>query len=583
MGSVADPSSAGSPSSARIGRGLTWLDTGGPSEAGAAESVLTAFPVEQRAWRGKNDGALDAFLDGMAADSTHGARFSVPLASSSAGASQAADGRPGEPARRMTQRGGREPSAQGDAHPPQALRFQGGWIGYLCYEAIEQLEPVQLHAARDLGWPVASWAHHPTWYRYLPGQMRLELWTTDAEEMDASTNDAQAADDTRPSLEAWVHWAEDALRAPRDRTTPMWAPPASLRPRANPAAGAVDSLLDNCDCSLDASTFEKAVMTIQGAIREGEVFQANLAQRLRVATSADPFEVYIHLRRINPSPYACFIEEAHGALVSNSPERLFCLTQAKEGRTIGARPIAGTRPRSSDDAVDTRLRQDLLSSDKERAEHTMLVDLARNDLGRVSTPGSVRVTEFQTVEKYSHVHHLVSDVTGTVQQGLGVGDIVRALFPGGTITGAPKLRSIEVIDRLEPVQRGPYTGSAGYINPDGSADWNILIRTMLVGRGQATLYVGAGIVADSVPEEEYRETLHKAGAMLEALATVDPGCANAPVKTGGGPNDTATDSRTSRSAVPHPAGPGPEQGFNHHQDGTTDSSDSKLPQNKVTL
>ncbi len=449
-------------------RGLAWLDCGGPACGSGSESVLTAFPTETRRWDPNSPQRLESFLDGLA---------------------------PGERAE--------------DSHP--ALSFRGGWIGFLCYEAVEALEPVRLQAARDLEVPLASWARHPVWFRYVPDRSRLELWRTSGAMPD-------------PPLEAWRHWAEEALRSPYDATVPLAGLPPVLSVRERAGGDRGRALVDGADRSLPRARFESAVRGIQAAIAEGETFQANLAQRLTLEGEVDPFAVYIQVRRLNPSPFACFIEEEWGALVSNSPERLFAVRAGGSGMTVHARPIAGTRPRTGAPSVDEARRRELLASEKERAEHTMLVDLARNDLGRVCEPGSVRVTAFQTVQEYSHVLHLVSDVEGALRAGTRFSDVVRALFPGGTITGAPKLRSIEVIDGAEPVMRGPYTGSAGYVNPDGTADLNILIRTLVHVDGRAHVYAGAGIVADSDAALEYEETLHKAGALLEAwqMAREDP-------------------------------------------------------------
>lgn len=457
-------------------RGMVWLDSGGARDSAfGRESVLTAFPRAVRRWsdddaQSEAAGGLGGFLDGLVRD--------APL-------------------------GGGAPGG----------RFRGGWLGFLGYEAAAALEPVVMHAVRDVPVPVASWALHDVWFRHVPDEARLELW---------SAPDAEDHGE-RPELSAWLHWAEDAMRAPDDNTTPMWAPPEVLQ-RVTPATRAsAEALVARADRSLPRAAFEAAVRTVQGAIREGEVFQANVAQRVSLDVDADPFAAYVQLRRLNPSPFACFIQEDWGSIVSNSPERLFQVTRSDGVRWLRARPIAGTCPRGGDEVENARAVARMVASAKERAEHTMLVDLVRNDVGRVAEPGSVRVAEFQVVEAYSHVHHLVSDVVGRLRGDARLQDVVRAMFPGGTITGAPKLRSMEVIDRVEPVMRGPYTGSVGYVNGDGTADWNILIRTMVWTPGRVHVYAGAGVVADSEPAHEYEETLHKAAAMLVALATVRGG------------------------------------------------------------
>jgi len=251
-------------------------------------------------------------------------------------------------------------------------------------------------------------------------------------------------------------------------------------------------------------------------IRAGDTYQVNLSRRWQVDFSGPPSPsgVYRRLRRANPSPFAALLSLAPGrAIVSSSPERL---VSVRDGR-IDTRPIAGTFPRSADPDEDRRLPAALARHPKERAEHIMLVDLERNDLGRLCRPGSVRVDELLTVESYRHVHHLVSNVTGLLREPATPADVIRAVFPGGTITGCPKVRTMQIIAELENAARGAYTGSAGYINRDGSLDLNILIRTLIVDGSRIEWRAGGGIVADSDPERELRETRAKACGMLAAL------------------------------------------------------------------
>jgi anthranilate/para-aminobenzoate synthase component I len=253
--------------------------------------------------------------------------------------------------------------------------------------------------------------------------------------------------------------------------------------------------------------FESAVLKAKEYIKAGDIYQANLSQRFQSELKEHPFETYKRLRKINPSPFASYFDLGEIKLVSCSPERLIKL----ENGIAQTRPIAGTRP-------ITASKEELLLDPKERAEHIMLVDLERNDLGKVCDYNSVKVDEMMTVEKYSHVIHIVSNVCGRLRKDKNKFDLIKAMFPGGTITGCPKIRSMEIIEELEPVKRGPYTGSIGYIMPD-KMDLNIAIRTIVVKENTAYIQVGAGIVADSIPEREYYETLHKAAAMFEALAT----------------------------------------------------------------
>ena len=273
--------------------------------------------------------------------------------------------------------------------------------------------------------------------------------------------------------------------------------------------------------SLEATTtqpdFEAMVRRTLEDIRAGEIFQANLSQRFTGRWRGPAFPLYGALRAINPSPFAGFLSSDDCAVVSCSPERL---VRVQEGR-VDTRPIAGTRPRGATPAEDALNSLDLLLSEKERAEHIMLVDLARNDLGRVCATGSVQVNELLALEGYSHVIHIVSDVCGRVRPGVDAVDVIRAVFPGGTITGCPKVRCMQLLREREPVPRGLYTGSLGYLGFDGTMDLNIAIRTMVIRHGRLSFHVGAGIVADSDPAREYHETLAKAGALVDAIRTFD--------------------------------------------------------------
>lgn len=251
-------------------------------------------------------------------------------------------------------------------------------------------------------------------------------------------------------------------------------------------------------------------------ILAGDIFQANLAHPLQVSFEGDPFALYGEIRAYNPSPYAGFwfnrSEEQY--LLSNSPELLFEIKGAK----ITTKPIAGTRKRGRDDSHDDQLMAELFGNEKEQAEHLMLVDLERNDLGRICRIGTVEVEEFMGCEQYRNVTHIVSTVTGHAREGLSSWEALKALFPGGTITGAPKLRSMEIIHELERFPRGFYTGSLGWLSPSGEMCFNILIRSMQLQSGMGQIHVGAGIVADSIPEREYQETLHKGAAWKKVLA-----------------------------------------------------------------
>jgi para-aminobenzoate synthetase component 1 len=259
--------------------------------------------------------------------------------------------------------------------------------------------------------------------------------------------------------------------------------------------------------------FKTMVLKAKEYIVAGDIYQANLSQRFAFDYEGSPLELYSRLRAINPSPFSCFLKAGDLEIVSASPERLI----RKKGRVCETRPIAGTCPTRGSKARFNEWRRKLLQNEKEKAEHLMLVDLERNDLGRVCHYRSVQVKEFMTLEKYSHVVHIVSKICGSLKKSKDAFDLIKAMFPGGTITGCPKIRCMEIIDELEPVHRGIYTGSLGYIDLYGDMDLNIVIRTMLLKKGKGHLQVGAGIVYDSNPEKEYRETLHKARALVQAL------------------------------------------------------------------
>lgn len=260
--------------------------------------------------------------------------------------------------------------------------------------------------------------------------------------------------------------------------------------------------------------FTDAVRQAKHSIRTGDAFQIVLSQRLATAAPAKAFDIYRALRLINPSPFLFFVRHPEVAVIGSSPE---LMTRVRDGVAY-SRPIAGTRPRGTTPEHDADLAKELLADPKERAEHVMLIDLARNDLGRVCEFGSVAVDELMVIERYSHVMHIVSGVSGQLRPGVGPVDVLRATFPHGTVSGAPKVAAIEIIDSLEPVARGPYAGAAGYIDFSGNVDTAICLRTVVQAGDQAWIQAGAGIVADSDPDAEYDETMHKAAAALAAVA-----------------------------------------------------------------
>jgi anthranilate synthase component 1 len=259
--------------------------------------------------------------------------------------------------------------------------------------------------------------------------------------------------------------------------------------------------------------FEKAVETAKEYIISGDIFQVVLSKRYDFHVSGDLVAFYCSLRRINPSPYMYFLKTGDRQIVGSSPEMLVRV----ENRRVETFPIAGTRPVVKEANENRRLAKELLADPKERAEHVMLVDLARNDVGKIAKFGSVRVPEFMKVHRYSHVQHIVSQVVGDLKEECESYDALRAVFPAGTVSGAPKVRAMEIIEELEPMRRGPYAGAVGYFSRNGNADFAITIRTLFADKNNAHIQVGAGIVADSVPEREWFETDHKAEALMKAL------------------------------------------------------------------
>jgi anthranilate synthase component 1 len=279
----------------------------------------------------------------------------------------------------------------------------------------------------------------------------------------------------------------------------------------------VDPLLalgeEGFQSTLDQAAFVERVGRAKEYIANGDAYQIVLSRRLDTRLPADPFRVYRALRTINPSPYLFFLRLGKTSIVGSSPE---VLVRVEEGR-VEERPIAGTRPRGATPAEDARIEAELRQDPKERAEHVMLVDLGRNDVGRVSTLGSVEVSEFMAVERYSHVMHLVSHVRGALAPGRDGLDVLEACFPAGTVTGAPKIRAMEIIEQLEPTRRGPYAGAVGYVSYSGNLDSCITIRTIVCHGDRASVQVGAGIVADSDPKSEWLETMSKARGLILAL------------------------------------------------------------------
>lgn len=317
-----------------------------------------------------------------------------------------------------------------------------------------------------------------------------------------------------PPAERWLGESrEHLLREGRERLHEAAAAIEVTRRTASPELSARQRVRPSP--TMTSHAYVAMVERAQAYISAGDIFQANLAQEFTADVGdRDGFAWYRRLRAVNPAPFSAFLDLGKVQLISSSPERLVKLSS----RDVETRPIAGTRPRGADADADDRLTADLLCNAKERAEHLMLVDLERNDLGRVCTYGSVKVDELMVTERYSHVMHIVSNIRGTLRTDAGPADVLDAVFPGGTVTGVPKIRCLEIIEELEPVPRGIYTGAIGYLSWSGQMDWSIAIRTLVRLGHRLSFHVGAGIVADSHPEREYRETMDKAQALFEALS-----------------------------------------------------------------
>jgi anthranilate synthase component 1 len=374
------------------------------------------------------------------------------------------------------------------AEVPGLPRFTGGAVGYLAYDAVRLFERVpQRHGPTDA--PVASFSFYRSLVAFDHVLQRLVLIADAEPGRRAAFEDAQALLD---GLESDLRQARPAGAGKR----------AASQERLDPGAALGDG-----------AGYRDAVGRAQAYIAAGDAFQVVLSRQKTVRCLHDPFTVYRALRMVNPSPYMYFLKDGTSAIAGASPEMLVRV----EGRRAEMRPIAGTRPRGATPDEDARLEEELATDAKERAEHLMLVDLSRNDLGRVCRFNSVSVPELMKVERYSHVSHLVSTVTGELAEGRDALDALVAAFPAGTLSGAPKLRAMEIIDELEPQPRGLYGGAVGYIDLRGNLDFCITIRTLLLQGGRAVVQAGAGIVADSDPEAEQRETEAKAAALVEAL------------------------------------------------------------------
>ena len=376
--------------------------------------------------------------------------------------------------------------------------FHGGVVGYLGYDVVREVERLPDVPADDLGAPdaVLSLTGHVTAFDHF----RQRLFLIENVFLPAASSDAVVDESYERAGARLAALVEDLGR------------PLAYPPTPPPAEEVTE--LPELASTMSAGDYESAVEAARELILAGDIFQVVLAQRFDLAGEYDPFSVYRVLRQVNPSPYMYLFRHSEATLVGSSPEPM---VQVLDGRVI-IRPIAGTRYRGRSDEHDRRMAAELSEHPKERAEHVMLVDLARNDIGRVVEFGSEHVDELMTLERYSHVMHLTSQVSGTLAAGYDAVDVLRATFPAGTVSGAPKVRAMQIIDELEPTQRGPYAGVVGYVDFSGNLDTAIAIRTMLWRGGRASVQAGAGIVADSVPADEALECHSKARALLTAAA-----------------------------------------------------------------
>lgn len=374
--------------------------------------------------------------------------------------------------------------------PAGSMRFPflSGGVGYFAYDLKDFTERLVSIAADDLNIPDCIMGFYDVVIIYDNASRRAYIASSGMPETDAFRASARA----KRRLEEFKARIRSG-RGPESLHSPMKRP--------DPAS------------NFSKAQYMKTIERAKSYIRKGDIYQVNLSQRFHSKLGMDPLELYSRLRISSPAPFSAYLDFGDVSVLSSSPERFLL----KRGSYIETRPIKGTRPRGPDALSDSFLGAELLQSEKDRAEHIMIVDLERNDLGRICEYGSVYLQENMALEKYSNVFHLVSTVSGRLKEGTDPIDCLLAAFPGGSITGAPKIRSMEIIEELEPVKRSVYTGAIGYISFDGDMDTSIVIRTFLVKEDDVYFQVGGGIVADSDPELEYEETLHKAKGLLEAL------------------------------------------------------------------
>ena len=381
---------------------------------------------------------------------------------------------------------------------PGLPRFVGGAVGYLSYDMVRRFEDLPALRKDSLGMPDFAFLLTDTLLIFDNVSQKIKVVANAYLESTKERDIRDAYRHATARIEKMIARLKRPVRQPRQRR------------RRKPIT---------FTSNMNKADFEKMVTRTKEYIRSGDIVQAVLSQRWETQIHTTPFQLYRALRVINPSPYMYYLRVAGVELVGSSPETL---VRCEDGQ-ISLRPIAGTRRRGQTPEEDQDLARQLLADEKERAEHVMLVDLGRNDVGRVAARGSVKVESLMQVERYSHVMHIVSQVTGQLEKGKSVYDVMRACFPAGTVSGAPKIRAMEIIEELEPTRRGPYAGAVGYFGFSGNMDMCINIRTVVIKGRQAYIQAGAGIVADSIPEHEYEETCNKARAMMKAIELAEQG------------------------------------------------------------
>ena len=408
--------------------------------------------------------------------------------------------------------------------------FAGGAVGYFSYELRHFIERLPCTTVDDLGLPECYFAFYDailgldhlqrkayviaTGFPELQDEQRLKRATTRMEEMKCrlrpSSSAGQASGGAESSSIGALAVSSGAKpaegRLPGPGLEPAWPGGGGLRPAQQHGRAVLKS-------NFTPDGYIKAVDRVREYIAAGDVFQVNLSQRLEAAVTVPPYELFKRLRKVNPAPFSSYLSFPEVTVVGASPERFLRV----QGDVVETRPVKGTRPRGTDAAEDERLAEELTHSVKDRAENVMIVDLERNDQGRVCRYGTVRVTELAILEAFSTVFHLTSTIVGRLCQGKSNMDLLKATFPGGSVTGAPKIRAMQIIDELEPTTRSVYTGSLGYLSFNGDLDISIVIRTLLIKEGRAYFQVGGGIIYDSDAGAEYTETMDKARALIEAL------------------------------------------------------------------